>query len=159
MDEMEKYRREKYPNMTNLSDIPKASEEDQAMATRVTTDCLKAYPEMQGLFAITSVALPGAAEALRKAGADDVFLTGLATPGDMRQYVMEDTVKRFVLWNPVDLGYLAVHVAVASAKRELDPAATTFAAGRLGEVNVVGDEVILGDPIIFDKTNIDDYDF
>ena len=106
------------------------------------------------------MALPGAAEALRKAGAaDKVFLTGLATPNAMKEYVMDDTVKRFVLWSPVDLGYLAVYVATASAKGELEPGATTFTAGRLGEVKVVGDEIILGDPITFDKSNIDQYDF
>ncbi len=161
MDEMEKYRRQAYPDMTNLSETPKVSEEDLALATQVMTDCLKTYPDLQGVFAITSVALPGAAEALRKAGAaDKVFLTGLTTPNDMKSYVADGTVKRFVLWNPVDLGYLAVHVAVAGARGELKPdASTIFKAGRLGEVKVIGDEVILGDPIIFDASNIDQYDF
>ena len=160
MREMEKYRQEKYPKLTNLSATPKASEEDQALATQVAGDCLKAYPNLKGMFAITSVALPGAAEALRKAGAADrVFLTGLATPNTMKEYVRDGTVKRFVLWNPVDLGYLAVHVAVAAAKGGLQPDATTFKAGRLGEVKLIGDQVILGDPIIFDQSNIAQYDF
>ncbi len=160
MDEMEQYRQSAYPGMTNLSETPKASEEDQALATQVTTDCLKAYDTLEGIFAITSVALPGAAEALRKTGrADDVFLTGLATPNAMREYVLDGTVKKFVLWNPVDLGYLAVQVAVASAKGELQPGVETFKAGRLGELAVKGDQVILGDPIIFDSDNIDQYDF
>jgi len=160
MDEMEKYRQAKYPNMTNLSETPKASEEDQALATQVTTDCLKAYSDLDGMFAITSVALPGAAEGLRKAGAAErVFLTGLATPNAMRDYVKDGTVKRFVLWNPVDLGYLAVHAAVGLLRGELEPGATAFSAGRLGEVEVAGDQIVLGDPIIFDKDNIDQFDF
>jgi len=160
MEEMEKYRLEAYPNMINLSETPKASEEDQALATQVTTDCLKAYPDLKGIFAITSVALPGAAEALRKAGAaDKVFLTGLATPKSMREYVKDGTVKRFVLWNPVDLGYLAVYAAVANARGEIKPGATSFPAGHLGEVKVNGAEIVLGDPIVFDKDNIDEFDF
>ncbi len=160
MAEMEKYRKEKYPNLVNLSETPKAPGEDQAMATQVTADCLKTYPDLQGIFAITSVALPGAAEALRKAGAADrVFLTGLATPKMMKEYVMDGTVKRFVLWNPVDLGYLAVYAAVATAKGELQPGATTFKAGHVGEVKVNGSEIVLGDPIAFDKTNIDQFNF
>lgn len=160
MAEMEKYRQEAYPNMVNLSETPKASEEDQALATQVTTDCLKAYSDLQGIFAITSVALPGAAEALRKAGAaDKVFLTGLATPKAMREYVKDDTVKKFVLWNPVDLGYLAVYAAVANARGEIKPGTTSFPAGHLGDVKVDGAEIILGDPIVFDKDNIDEFDF
>ena len=160
MAEMEKYRQATYPNLTNLSETPKASEEDQALATQVTADCLKAYPDLEGIFAITSVALPGAAEGLRKANAADrVFLTGLATPKMMRDYVMDGTVKRFVLWNPVDLGYLAVYAAVAVAKGELKPGATSLTAGHLGEVQVQGTEIILGDPLVFDKTNIGQFDF
>ena len=160
MREMEKYRQAKYPKMTNLSRDPKASEEDKELATQVTADCLKTYPELQGIFAITSVALPGAAEALRNAqAADRVFLTGLSTPNMMREYVKDGTVRRFVLWNAVDLGYLTVHAAVAAAKGELQPGAVAFRAGRLGEVALIGDEVILGDPIVFDNANIDQYDF
>lgn len=161
MAEMEKYRREKYPDMKNLSETPKVSEESAELATQVTADSLKAYPDLQGIFAITSVALPGAAEALRKAGAADrVYLTGLTTPNDMKQYVKDGTVKKFVLWNATDLGYLAVQVAVASTKGELSPGAKTFSAGRLGERTILhGDEVILGDPIVFTKDNIDQYDF
>jgi len=160
MAEMEKYRQATYPNLTNLSETPKASEEDQALATQVTADCLKAYPDLEGIFAITSVALPGAAEGLRKAeAADRVFLTGLATPKMMRDYVMDGTVKRFVLWNPVDLGYLAVYAAAAVAKGELEPGATSLTAGRLGDVQVQGTEIILGDPLVFDKDNIGQFDF
>ena len=160
MAEMEKYRKAAYPNMINLSETPKSPGEDQAMATQVTLDCLKAYPDLQGIFAITSVALPGAAEALRKAGAaNKVFLTGLATPKMMKEYVMDGTLKRFVLWNPVDLGYLAVHAAVATARGELKPGATTFKAGHLNEVKVNGSEIVLGDPLIFDKDNIGQFNF
>lgn len=160
MAEMEKYRQAAYPKMLNLSATPKASEEDQAMATQVTTDSLKAYPDLQGIFAITSVALPGAAEALRKAGAaEKIFLTGLATPKAMNPYVKDNTCRKFVLWNPEDLGYLAVHAAVASVKGTLAPGAAEFAAGKLGNVQVKGDEILLGAPLVFDKDNIDQFKF
>ncbi|HOZ46655.1 MAG TPA: substrate-binding domain-containing protein [Candidatus Hydrogenedentes bacterium] len=160
MDEMEKYRQKKYPKMQNLSSTPKVSEEDQALATQVTTDCLKTYADLDGIFAITSVALPGAAEGLRKAGAGDrVFLTGLSTPNGMKEYIKDGTLKRFALWNPVDLGYLAVHAAVASAKGELMAGAEAFQAGHLGECRIEKDVIVLGDPIVFDKDNIDTFDF
>ena len=161
MAEMEKYRQEKYPNMKNLSETPKVSEEDPALATQVTADSLKAYPDLQGVLAITSVALPGASEALRKSGmADKVLLTGLTTPNSMKEYIAEGTVEKFVLWNPVDLGYLAVHAAVASVKGELNPGAATFKAGRVGERTILdGDQIILGDPIVFTKDNIGQFDF
>ena len=160
MAEMEKYRAATYPKMVNLSPDPKAPGEDQAAATQVTADSIKAYPDLNGILAITSVALPGAAEAVRKAGvADKIFLTGLATPKMMKEYVTDNTVKRFVLWSPKDLGYLAVQAAIASVKGELKTGATTFKAGHLNEVKVDGTKIILGEPLIFDKNNIDQYDF
>lgn len=160
MAEMEKYRQATFPKMINLSPTPKASEEDQALATQVATDLLKTYPEMNGLFALTSVALPGAAESLRKAkAADHIFLTGLSTPNVMREYIKDGTVKRFVLWNPVDLGYLAVQTSVALVRGELKANATTFKAARIGEVKIKNGEMVLGDPIVFDKNNIDRFSF
>ena len=160
MEHMERYRREKYPNMVNLSPTPKASEEDQALATQVVIDCLKAYPDLQGIFAITAVAFPGAAEALRKTNTyDKVFLTGLATPNSMREYIKSGVVRKDILWNPVDLGYLTVYAAVAAARGELKPTQTEFTAGRLGTVKIKDREILLGEPLIFDKDNIDQYNF
>lgn len=154
------YAKATYPAMTNLSETPKGTEEDQALATQVAIDSLKAYPDMNGMFALTSVALPGAAEGLRKSGAaDKVFLTGLSTPKTMREYVKDGTVKKFALWNPEDLGYLAVYAAAASVRGELAPGATTFKAGHLGEVSVSDAEILLGDPLVFDAGNIDNYNF
>jgi rhamnose transport system substrate-binding protein len=160
MAEMERYRKEQYPGMTNLSPTPVAPGEDEARAMQMTQDSLKAYPELEGIFAITSVALPGAAEALKKAGAADrVFLTGLTTPNIMKDYIADGTVKQFALWNAEDLGYLAVYTAVKSLRGELPAGTTSFEAGRIGEVMVEGDSVILGDPIVFDQNNIGQYDF
>jgi ABC-type sugar transport system substrate-binding protein len=160
MDFIEQYRQEAYPNMVNLSETPKATEEDQALATQVTMDVIKTYPDLESLIAITSTGLPGAAEGLRKGErAEDIFLTGLATPKTMREYVKDDTVREFALWNPEDLGYLSVYAAVELLRGNLEQGDETFEAGRIGEVQLRGDEILLGDPIIFDKDNIDEYDF
>lgn len=160
MDHMEAYRAEHYPNMVNLSQTPKVSEEDQALATQVTIDMLKTYPDLQGIYAMTSVALPGAAEALSKENAyDRVFLTGLSTPNSMRTYIKKGVVKEFVLWSPVDLGYLAVQAATAMVRGEIDETASALEAGRIGEVSISDGEVLLGNPLIFNAENIDDFDF
>ncbi len=160
MDHMEKYRAEKYPEMINLSEIPKASEEDQALALQTTIDILKAYPQMEGLYGMTSVALPGAAEAIRKTNAQDkVFLTGLSTPNAMRPFVKVGIVEEFVLWDPGDLGYLTIQAACAVLQKTVTETATSFTAGRLGEIQISNNEFLLGDPVTFNAENIDNYNF
>ena len=156
--EIEAYTRAKYPGMTNLRETPLVSEEDQAKATQVTIDALKAHPDVEGIYALTSVALPGAAEGIRKSEAQGkVFLTGLSTPRTMQPYVADGTVQKFVLWSPVDLGYLTVLAAKLHQEGEL--AAGTIRAGRLGDIQVVDDEVRLGPPIVFDAASLGKYDF
>ena len=160
MARMEKYRKKQYPEMVNLSQTPKSSEEDQALAMQTTIDILKVYPQMQGLYAMTSVALPGAAEAIKKNNAQDkVFLTGLSTPNTIRPYIKQGIVKEFVLWNPVDLGYLAIQSAKAVIDGKITEETSSFSAGRLGEIQIKNKEILLGEPVIFNAENIDDYNF
>jgi ABC-type sugar transport system substrate-binding protein len=150
--------KDKYPEMKILAVKP--SEEDQQKARQVTEDVLRAYPELNGIFAITSVAFPGAATALEKSGrAAKVALTGLSSPKTMRQWVESGTVKTVVLWNAVDLGYLTIAAARSLCDGTLKPGVTQIEAGRLGAKQVEGDRVVLGAPMLFTKDNIAQFDF
>ena len=124
------------------------------------TDVIKKYPDLKGIFGISSVSFPGAAEAVQQSGkSGQIAVTGLSTPNDMKRFVHSGTVKSVVLWNSVDLGYLTVRVAEAVTTGKLKPGATTFDAGRLGEKSIAGDNVLLGDIIVFTRDNIDQFDF
>jgi rhamnose transport system substrate-binding protein len=155
---MEAYRAKTYPNMTILE--PEYAGENQIKSEEKAQSILKVHPDVKGIFGMTSVALPGAANAVKKAGkTGQIAVVGLGTPKDMRPLVEEGVVKTVILWNPVDLGYLTVHVARAVAKGELKPGDTEVKAGRLGTRKVNGDEVLLGEPMRFDKSNIVDFNF
>jgi len=157
MNRMLPYMKDKWPEMKMVEDIYPG--EDHAEAVRAAERALTKYPDLKGIFGITSVSLPAAAEAVRKEkAADRVFVTGLATPNDMKEYVKDGTVKKFALWNAVDLGYLTVHASYRLAKGEL-PRDGEIQAGRLGTIQVKGGEVLLGPPAIFTKDNIDRFDF
>ena len=148
----------KYPKM-KLAAV-KPSNEDQKLAFQVAQDLMKAYPNLRGFFAISSVAFPGAAEAVRQADKKGkVLVTGLSTPNDMREFVKDGTVNSVVLWNTLDLGYLTVRAAEALAKGNLKPGATSFEAGKLGSRKLAGDNVLLGNILVFTKDNIDQYKF
>jgi rhamnose transport system substrate-binding protein len=158
LKEMRERMKDKYPQMSIASVEP--GEEDLQLGIDITKNYLRANPDTAGVFGITSVALPGAAEAVQQIGrSGEVPVTGLSTPNEMKPYVNSGVVKEFVLWNPVDLGYLAVYVANAQVEGNL-PKSGTFKAGRLGEVKMLAeDEVLLGPPIVFSKENIGQYDF
>jgi rhamnose transport system substrate-binding protein len=141
----------------------RAPGEDQQRAFQATQDVLSANPEVEGIFALSSVAFPGAADAVAQAGrSGEVAVVGLSTPTQMRPFVENGTVRDVILWNPIDLGYLSVYAAVAAATGEV-AAGDTIDAGRLGSYTVEEDEIslqiLLGDPFIFDKSNIADFNF
>ncbi len=153
-----KVRLAKYPGLNLVATKP--SNEDQKLAFSVTQDLMKAHPNLKGVFAISSVAFPGAAEAIKQAGkTGQVFVTGLSTPNDMRSYVKEGVVKSVILWSTVDLGYLTVMAARALVDGELKSGSTKLKAGRLGEREVKGDNVMLGGTTTFTKENIDKFHF
>src|SRR2546427_4315584 len=96
--------------------------------------------QLDAIVAPTVVALPKVAEAVEQAGlTGKIVVTGLSTPNDMKEFVKRGTVKTVVLWNPVDLGYLAVYVAQASLAGSLKDNATQakVPAGRLGTRDAV----------------------
>lgn len=134
--------------------------ENASSALADAKDVIKKYPDLKGLFGISSVAFPGAAEAVEQTGnTGKIMVVGLATPNSMKPFVERGTVRSVVLWNTVDLGYLTVHAAHALAEGRLQPGAQSFEAGRLGEITIEGDNILLGDILVFTPENIDEYDF
>ena len=151
-------RLKKYPDMKLVATEYPGEDQDKCLSTAKTL--LKAHPNLKGMWGISSVAFPGAAEAVRQAGmSGKVKVTGLSTPNPMKPYVKDGTVNSVVLWDTRDLGYLTIFTAEAVASGKLKPGATSLNAGRLGARKVDGDRVLLGDILIFDKSNIDNYDF
>lgn len=158
--EMQAYQENCYPNMTWLETVE--AQEDNILSFNQATTLINKYGEdLDGLFGMTSVATPAAAEAVTQAGlCGEVAVVGLATPNAMKPYVNSGCVESVVLWNPIDLGYAAVYVMRAVVDGELQPGDTSVEAGRLGTLQIVnGSEVLLGPPFIYTAENINDFDF
>src|SRR5947208_9407290 len=130
--------------------------------------------QLDAIVAPTVVALPKVAEAVEQTGlTGKLVVSGLSTPNDMKEFVKRGTVKTVVLWNPIDLGYLAVYVAQASLAGSLKDNATQakVPAGRLGTRDAVAslegitakgpltlkNVIVLGNPFRFTKDNIDQF--
>jgi rhamnose transport system permease protein len=76
-----------------------------------------------------------------------------------KPYIKEGIIDSIVLWNTVDLGYLTVFASNALSNGSFKSGNNKLAAGRLKDLEVVGDEVRLGKPFIFNKDNIDQFNF
>ena len=156
----------KYPNMKLVSTV--YGNDDPATSLTVLQGLLSAYPNLKGIISPTTVGISTAAQYLstHASVAKQVTLTGLGLPSQMRKYVKDGTVKSFELWNPSQLGYLAGYAAaaLASGSASLQTGATVK-AGTLGTRKVLapaagtGPSLLLGPPTVFDKSNIDQFNF
>ena len=148
---------EKYPELKLVAVQPSEGDRDRAFSETQTV--LKVYPNVKVIMAIAAPAVPGAAEAVKQAGRSDVKVTGLSLPNMNKPYVKSGVVESVVLWNTADLGYLTVYAAHALSLGQLKQGDHEISAGRLGKIEVVDDEVRLGAPFIFNKENIDRFNF
>jgi rhamnose transport system permease protein len=148
---------ERYPELRLVTIRPSDDDRDKAFAETQTV--LRANPTVRLIMAIAAPAVPGAAEAVRQAGRTDVKVMGLSLPNLNKKYVHEGVVQVVMLWNTADLGYLTVQAATLAVRDALARGASSIQAGRLGAMEVRGDEVLLGAPLVMTKANIDQYDF
>lgn len=149
-----------HPNITLVETV--YGDDDDQTSFDKTAALLQSHPNLKGIISPTTVGVAAAARYLSTSDfKGKVALTGLGTPNQMREYVEDGTVTAFALWNPEELGYLAAYAAAALIEGDITGAeGDTFEAGDLGSYEVGADStVLLGDPYVFDKENIGDFDF
>ncbi len=141
--------------------------DDPATALTVLQGLLSAYPDLRGIISPTTVGISTAAQYLdsHKSLLKHLTLTGLGLPSQMKKYVADGTVKEFELWNPGNLGYLAGYAAADLASGVKLAAGSKLKAGSLGTYTILppaagtGLSVVLGPPTVFDKANVNNFNF
>jgi rhamnose transport system substrate-binding protein len=149
-----------YKNM-KLVKVAYGNDDDQ-ISFQQTQGLLQAYPNLKGIISPTTVGIAAAARYLSGSSyKGKVALTGLGTPNQMRKFVQDGTVESFELWDPGKLGYLAAYAAAALCSGQVTgKQGETFKAGNLGQKTIGKDgEVLLGPPQVFNKSNIDKFNF
>lgn len=160
IDKMKELLASDHPNI-QLVEVVYGDDDDQTSFDK-TAALLQSHPNLKGIISPTTVGIAAAARYLSTSDfKGKVQLTGLGTPNQMREYVEDDTVTAFALWNPEDLGYLAAYATAALINGDITgEEGDTFDAGKLGSFTVDADAtVLLGDPYVFNKENIGDFDF
>ncbi|MHB1302067.1 MAG: autoinducer 2 ABC transporter substrate-binding protein [Acidiphilium sp.] len=144
----------KYPGLKLVS-IQYAGE-DINKATELTGQLLSAYPHLKGIVGINSTAVPGAAQAVLRAGmSGKVAVTGITDPNSIRGFIMNGTVKSVVLWNPISLGYLTGWGIMQELEHKTFKAENTV-PGLPGKIayNAKTRTLLLGKPLVIDKSNV-----
>lgn len=149
------YLTSKYPNMSWVGGTVEKSvyygDDNPAKSATVYQQILTEHPDVAGIIAPTTVGVLAAAQEKQKAKSA-VKVTGLGLPSQMAPYIEDGTVEKVGLWNPIDLGYVAVYAAALKASGKFD--GKSFKAGAKSYSVIAGGIAYLGDPFTFDKSNI-----
>jgi rhamnose transport system permease protein len=139
--------------------VVRPSDDDRDKSFSETQAILKVYPKVKAVIVISAPAVPGAGEAVKQSGRNDVKVVGVSLPNLCKPYVHGGYVSSLVLWKTHDLAYLTVSASAALVRGDLKTGATSFEAGRLGKIQIEGSDLVLGAPFIFNKNNIDQFNF
>jgi len=154
-----KYAEENYPKLNLLTGkIP--TNEDTQQAYTATLNVLRAYPELDGIIALSSPAPIGAAQAIQEKGKkDDIVLVGHALPNDARPFLKSGDLKYAMLFDPAKVGYMTVYLAdyVLNGNKIVDG----MEVPNVGKITLEedGKGVVMGPPLVFTAENVDEYDF
>ena len=150
----------KYKDM-QLVEIAYGNDDPQKSLTEAEALLIK-YPNLRGIIAPTTVAVAAAGQAVENAGrAPQVQVTGLGTPNQMRRFIKNGTVTAFSLWSPYDEGYLSGYLAYGLVTGDIKAKeGEKFVVPKLGEREIGKNRVVItGPPQIFNKDNIDKFNF
>ena len=157
---MKRYRREKYPDITIL-DIRPATE-SRERSYRIGRQYLNEFKSLDGIIALGVPNVSGVARAVEDAGmSGKIAVAGNSTPNLARDFLKRGTMKKAVLWNAPDHGYLTVYCALNLLKGNLIPG-KPFDAGRLGRYTPRADALnmqVALPVMVFTKENVDRHHF
>lgn len=144
----------KYPGLELVSVVYGDDVADKSY--RETVALLRRYPDLAVIVSPSSVGIVAAAKAVQDEKlVGKVYVTGLGLPSELQGHVQIGTVKSFAIWNPVDLGYAAVEIAVRVSRGDQAGPGRTISIGRLGQVTFDANGVgPMGKPFVYDKSNV-----
>jgi len=149
----------KYPKVTLLD--PQYAGGSSDRAAQLASDLMTANPDLKGLIAVASSTCPGVGQAIEAAGKiGQVVGTGYCSPNTARSYINSGAMGFTVLWDPAALGYLTVW----AGKQLIDGkpfAASNSVPGMDKPVpyDAATGILLLGDPTVFTKDNVGNFDF
>ncbi|WP_430591378.1 autoinducer 2 ABC transporter substrate-binding protein [Humidisolicoccus flavus] len=148
-----------YPDMELVGGIRYTA--DTAEALQEAQNLMTAYPNLKGIIAVPSTAVPGVGQAVSNAGKiGEVAVTGFGSPQTAAPFLESGAMTSTVLWDVEDLGYLTVWALYQIAEGNEFEAENDVPG--LDEPVMYDSEtktLLLGDPSVFTQSNYADFDF
>ena len=145
----------KYPEMKLVGVY--YGDDDATKSAQQFNQILTEHPNIAGIISPTTVGIRAAAQEKKSKGTK-VAITGLGLPSEMKDYVVDGTVTKFGLWNPIDLGYVGAYAAAECASGNLtQKTGAKLMAGGKTYTQLPGGIIYLGDPFTFTKSNIEQF--
>ncbi len=141
---------------------------NQADADRAVNTLLTQNPDLKGIFALSSMATPATTKACEDLGlpVGSVAIAALGVPVTSVDAMESGLMPTVVLWQPYDLGYLAVQVAVdllnGTATKDMTSYKSALSGkSQIGDVNYPAEhkitedkQIILGPSIAYNLDNV-----
>lgn len=149
----------KYPNIKFVGGVRHAT--TSALALTEAQNLMTAFPDIKGIVAVPSTAVPGVSQAVQNAGkAGKLAVIGYGSPQTAGPFIKSGVMKETVLWDVPQLGYLTVWANLQLIKGKsfqaenqvpgIDHPITYDAATKT---------LLLGPPKVFDKSNYAQYNY
>lgn len=150
---------EKYPKLQLFDPVFAGGTSDRA--AQLANDLIVAHPEMKAIVAMAASTCPGVGQAIESSGKiGQITAAGYCTPNSVKSYVKSGAISFSVLWDPEALGYLTVWAGKQLLQGKPFEASNSIAG--LKNPATYDDKkkvLLLGDPTVFTKDNIDQFDF
>ena len=174
--EGEKYIKSNYPNWVNLAPDNYYSEQDAEKAVTIGASVLEAHPDIDVIICNDSTALPGQLTAAQNKGLDKskITITGFASPMSIKNFVKADILEQWGLWDCGIQGAIGTYLAAYLSAGNKVKVGDEIDIPQIGKVKILPNDslvpgaktaaenngvVLLPERLIFDKNNVDDYNF
>ena len=172
----EKYIKETYPNWENVAPDNYYSNQDAEQAVSVGDAVLSDHSDIDLIICNDSTALPGQLQAAQNKGLtkDDITITGFASPNSIKDFCKAGVLYEWGLWDCGIQGAMGCYVAAYLAAGNEVKVGDTISIPDIGDCEVQANDsiaegaktadtnngvVLLPERVVFDESNMNDYNF
>ncbi len=136
--------------------------DDVTLSYNTMVNIMQAQPNVKFMLSGSAVSVPAAQQAIVATGhAGKVWAAGCSLPSDCKKFLDDGSAKEFMMWDPLQLGYMAAYSGHLIKTKKFSPAlGEALDIPGLGNFKVLADNVVdLNRPLFFTKSNVSQYSF